>query len=76
MAVVFTPEVVVADRRHHNSAADRRQHNSAVDREHGTNGIAAFGPNPLVGVAAWALSVPLRHVYAVCWRSGFMEIVE
>lgn len=63
MAVVFIPEVMVADRRYPS--------NGVI-----TDGIAAFGTNPLVGVAAYAFNVPLRHVYAMLWRAGLMEIVE
>jgi hypothetical protein len=68
MAVVFTPEVTVADRRYPS--------NGVADRRHVTDGIAAFGTNSLVGVAAYAFNVPLRHVYAMLWRAGLLEIVE
>jgi len=68
MAVVFIPEVMVADRRYPS--------NGVAGRWRGADRIAAFSSNPLVGVAAYAFNVPLRHVYAMLWRAGLMEIVE
>jgi hypothetical protein len=32
------------------------------------------GGDPLVDAAARVLSIPLRHLYAVLWRAGVLEV--
>jgi hypothetical protein len=35
---------------------------------------AEAGGDPLVDVSARLLSIPLRHLYAVLWRAGLIEV--
>jgi hypothetical protein len=35
---------------------------------------AEAGGGPLVDVSARLLSIPLRHLYAVLWRAGLIEV--
>jgi hypothetical protein len=39
------------------------------------NQLFGLGGDPLVGGAARLLSIPLRHVYAVLWRVGLLEVL-
>jgi hypothetical protein len=35
---------------------------------------AGFGGDPLSDAATRLLSIPLRHVYALLWRAGLIEV--
>jgi hypothetical protein len=32
--------------------------------------------DPFVGAIAGVLSIPLRHVYALLWRAGLLDITD
>ena len=63
-AVLYHDVETPAPRLQTTTPSPKRRRRPAID----------FGGDPLVDASARLLSIPLRHVYAVLWRVGVVEV--